>query len=555
VYTEAGDARRRIFHRRALDALQAAAAPPATLAHHAREAGLSEPAFRFSVAAGDAALRLFVVRDAIAQYKQACDVLAEQGNQQNLPASLPISTLQHLYSQLGRAYELDNEPAQARAVYQAMLALAREMGAATMECAALNRLATLAIHEHYDLEQAAGLLHEAQQVAERIGESVELAETQWNLAQLKLYRLDKNVDVYAERALALARRLGLQELIARNLNILIYANVGFGHWAEAEANAAEACALFRAMGNRAMEVDCLCQAASAQINLGRPRDGIVTARTAHTMSQAIENVWGQANSAIPLAQGLVGIGAYAEALATAERGLNLARACGMGIMLVDSLVALGIVHRAMMDLDAARTVHREALALGEPTGIQLVVEIIAAELCADCALAGDWDEAHAYAMRALTERSYVVGRSTQLTLWHQTEALARAGEIAHAAEDVIGYGAQLGHSPRSRIPYLRAQAVLAQHRGEVAMAIEHLRAAAQLAEEIGLPGELWPICSHLGELYQEQGDNQQAHAAFARAATVVRSLADTIEDAQRHATFLAAPQVRYVLERGASASG
>jgi DNA-binding SARP family transcriptional activator len=547
VYTEAGDARRRIFHRRSLEVLEAAAAPPATLAHHAREAGLVEPTFHFSVAAGDAALRLFVVREAIAQYEHARDVLVEQ--EQNLLANHPISTLQHLYSQLGRAYELDNEPAQARSVYHAMLALARGMGAATIECAALNRLATLAVHERFDLEQAAGLLHEALQVAERIGESVELAETQWNLAQLNLYRLDKNVHAYAERALALARRLGLQELIARNLNILIYANVGFGRWAEAEANAAEACALFRAMGNRAMEVDCLCQAASAQINQGRPHDGIATARTAHTMSEAIENVWGQANSAITLAQGLLDIGAYAEALVTAERGVNLARACGMGIMVVDSLVALGIVHRAMMDLDAARALHLEALSLGEPTGIQLIVEIIASELCADCALAGAWDAAHAYALRVLTDRSYAVARSTQLTLWHQTEILARDGEIDRATEDVRGYGQRLGHSPRYRIPYLRALAVLSEHRHEFDQAIEHLREAARLAETIGLPGELWTIMSHLGTLYQERDDDPQSQAAFTRAAAIVHSLADTIADEQGRATFLAASQVRYVLER------
>jgi tetratricopeptide (TPR) repeat protein len=192
--------------------------------------------------------------------------------------------------------------------------------------------------------------------------------------------------------------------------------------------------------------------------------------------------------------------------------------------------------------------------LCEPTGIQLIVEIIAAELCADCALVGAWEEAHAYAMRTLIERTYAVARSTQLTLWHQAEALARVGEIARAAEDVRDYGERLGHSPRYRIPYLRAQAVLAQHRGEIAMAIEHLRAAAQLAEAIGVPGELWPILSHIGNLCQEQGNNQQAGAAFDRAAAIVQSLALSVEDAQRRATFLAAPQVRYLLERGSRSS-
>jgi predicted ATPase/DNA-binding SARP family transcriptional activator len=551
VYTEAGDARRRIFHRRALYVLEQVAAPPATLAHHAYQAGMAEPAFGLSVAAGDDALQLFAIREAIALYEQARELWSAHEAEQTPDLAIPIAALQQLHSQLGRAYELNNDKESARTIYQAMLAFAREAGAAPMECAALNRLATLAVHEHYNLEQAAELLHEARMVAERIGESVELAETYWNLAQLSLYRLDKDVHAIAERALALARRLGLQELIARNLNVLIYANVGHGRWAEAEANALEACALFRALGNRTMVVDCLCQAASAQINLGRPHDGIATARTAQAMSLAIENIWGQANCAITLALGFVEIGCYGEALETAERGLSLARACGMGIMLVDGLVALGIVHRALLDLETARTLHAEALVLGEPVGIQLIIEIVAAEICADCALAGNWDEAYAYAVQSLTDRSYAIARTTQLTLWLQTEALIRAGDLDRASADIEGYNQRLGYSPRYRIAYLRARAVLAQYRGKLARSIEDLREAAQLAEEIGLPGELWPIYVHTGRLYQACGNAAEARDCFARAVMLVHTLAQSIEEGQRRANFLAAPHVRYVVERGA----
>ncbi|HEX9438878.1 MAG TPA: tetratricopeptide repeat protein, partial [Roseiflexaceae bacterium] len=93
-------------------------------------------------------------------------------------------------------------------------------------------------------------------------------------------------------------------------------------------------------------------------------------------------------------------------------------------------------------------------------------------------------------------------------------------------------------------------AVLAEHRREFDQAIEHLREAAQLAETIGLPGELWQIMSDLGTLYQERDDDPQSRAAFTRAVAIVRSLADTIADEHGCATFLTASQVRYVLERG-----
>src|SRR6266700_360904 len=71
AYTEASEIRRRVFHRRALETLQVALASPAELAHHARASGLPDAAAHLSIAAGDAAMRVFAARDAIAQYEQA----------------------------------------------------------------------------------------------------------------------------------------------------------------------------------------------------------------------------------------------------------------------------------------------------------------------------------------------------------------------------------------------------------------------------------------------------------------------------------------------------
>ena len=65
VYAEAGEARRSIFHRRALEALREDAAPAAVLAYQALAAGLAEPAFHWSLAAADEAMRVVAVRDAI----------------------------------------------------------------------------------------------------------------------------------------------------------------------------------------------------------------------------------------------------------------------------------------------------------------------------------------------------------------------------------------------------------------------------------------------------------------------------------------------------------
>src|SRR6266566_4015397 len=144
VYAEAGEARRSIFHRRALEALQAAAAPAAALAYHALAAGLAEPAFHWSLAAGDQAMRVVAVRDAITFYEQARHSLAERVQSYDLKAMLPAPEIEHLYTHLGRAYELNAEWEKARAVYTVLLAYAQEAGELVMESNAQSCLAALA---------------------------------------------------------------------------------------------------------------------------------------------------------------------------------------------------------------------------------------------------------------------------------------------------------------------------------------------------------------------------------------------------------------------------
>ena len=326
VYSEAGEARRRIFHRRALEELQVAGAPAGELAHHALAAGLLEPAFHMSLAAGENAMQVFAVRDAITYYEQARQLLTERLGQKKALAALPVVALQQLYTQLGRAYEFINEAEAARTVYAAMLALSQELGTPTIECMALNRLATLAVHEHINFEQAKELLQQASQVAERSNDITGMVETEWNIAQLSFYQLDmRSLIEHGDRALQLACQLDQPELIARSLNVIASGKKETGCWSEGEACAEEALALYRQLGNRAMEADCLCLLASILLNTGRTQEGITAARTAYTISLEIENVWGQANGSYHLAVGAMEMGGYAEALGLAQQCISLAR--------------------------------------------------------------------------------------------------------------------------------------------------------------------------------------------------------------------------------------
>ncbi|MBN1920959.1 MAG: AAA family ATPase [Anaerolineae bacterium] len=113
VYTEAGDARRRLFHRRALEVLETVKDSAVVLAHHALAAGLAEAAFHYSLDAGQEALRLSAASGAIVHFEKARQLV-----QDGLVARTEFESHRHdLYVQLGQAYELDGQHERALAIY------------------------------------------------------------------------------------------------------------------------------------------------------------------------------------------------------------------------------------------------------------------------------------------------------------------------------------------------------------------------------------------------------------------------------------------------------
>lgn len=445
VYTEAGDARRRVFHRRALEVLQDAAAPAAELARHALAARLPEQSFRLSLAAGDEAMHLFAVRDALTHYERARLVAAQWQSRQHMPQGIEMESMQHLYSQLGRAYELLSEVEQARPVYQEMLAFAQASNFPEMECVALNRMAILMIHNTYDLEQALSLLQQALRVAERSHDTMGLAETEWSIALLNIYRFDiHSAIVLGKRALELARQLERPALIARCLNVLCFATQGAGLWEESAIYAQEALFLHRQLGDRAMEVEFLCNLSSVELGVGRLQSAGDLALEAQTIALATENWWGQTNALFHLALVALEQGEYGKALATAQRCVSLAHNNEVINWQGNSLVPLGMVYRAVLALDKARAAHEKALTFHSKIKSLPLSRTSAAELCADCALAGVWPEAASYALQAMEPQMPVFLICSRLQRWYEIEALLRAGEVEQAVEYVQRLGKAIG---------------------------------------------------------------------------------------------------------------
>ena len=575
AYTEAGSARRRLFHRRALEVLKEEGAPAAELARHAFAAGMAKEAFGHSLTAGDQALALFAPEDAVSHYERAKRLLA--GAEGRLaPVEPSVAELQRLYINLGRAHEFAGRWDEARAAYDAMRMRGGQFGQPTLELSALNRLAILSAQRSFDTPTAIRLLEEALEVAGASGDLVGVAETEWNLSQMHAHGLEVDAAIsHGERALRLARDLGFKELEARTLVTLATAHSFAGRWEECAVNTREGASLYAAMddrgvdatgalsaqyilagappsatsSNRAMRVQCLCLLSGGEVHRGSPEAGVDAGREALEISRKLNNQWTLVHSIADLTQGLLDVGEYEEALRNTHERVEIGRKLPIPNLFFFMLTALGNAYQALLALEEARAAYEEALAVAEATASPKWKAFVAPHLCANRALANDWEGAHAYAKEAMTAREEMPAALIWMDFerHYETEALLRGGDEELARKDVRHFGERVGENRHYRIPYLRSLAALSR-REDAETAIEHLLEAKALAEEIGLPGELWQIQSEIGELRGERGDAEEAQRAFLTAAEVARALAQKIADRNLRESFLSAPQVRRVLK-------
>jgi tetratricopeptide (TPR) repeat protein len=566
------------LHRRAFEVLKESGAPAAQLARHALLGGLAEQSFGYSVAAGDDAVEVFAARDAIEHYERARNLLTEVartgGARQPIEPSIP--ELEHLYTQLGRAYEIAYEWGKARAAYETMLDFAREVGEARLEVVALNILAVLTFpQQEADAPRVKALLEEARRVAEEAGLEEALVETECNLVDLMSFwagefELSRPL---ARKALASARALvGRPDLVARALLSLTRVELLRGRLEESAAYAEEGAALSRELaerppprtllpsmwiaaigvlaswraGTKAMQIQCLRILAYDRILQGRLQEGIKVAREAMGISRELHER-AEMTASWPLGMGLVEIGEYEEGLELCRRGTELARKVPNVFLLWLNLDHLGRAYEALLDLEKARRVHEEALELGgrvEPH----YETWSSVRLCAVAALSEDWQEANAFALRVHQGRtSFDVLEG--LYLHHEVEALLRGGDEGRAREEVRRFAQRAQTNERDRIAYLRSVAVLSAWEGDTKRAIDHLHEARAPAEKIGLPGELWQIQSRIGELHEQRGETGEAREAFSQAAQTLKTLAQKIRDEELREGFLSAPRVRRVLAR------
>jgi tetratricopeptide (TPR) repeat protein len=421
------------------------------------------------------------------------------------------------------------------------------------------------------------LLEQAWQVAQSSHDQRALAETEWNLAQITAFVWDdpKRAVPHGEQALSLARASHDQELEARSLFLLGYIHLVGGDFEEAMHYAEASLALYallrtertasqelfvahtlsgapptQPLTNRESEALCWALLAFAQVNSGQVQPSMRSSRRALALTTESKNVWVHVISMRYLAYGWLDAGAYEEALGLMQDAMALARTLPPTLIFQRLLTAMSSVYHALQQWDEARRTLEEADAMAERLGLGRFRVPALSQLCMNCAVAGQWGQAHTCTVQAMAFRESFARAMILLDFspQYETEALLRGGDESQARVAVSQLGERVGANRRFRIPYLRSLAVLAQWDGHSEQAIGHLREAAGLAADLGLPAEQWQIQAALGALYEAAGEPAQARTAYGEAATIIGGLAEGITDETLRARFLAGPQIHPVLQ-------
>jgi predicted ATPase len=575
VYTELGEARRQVLHQRALARLESEGARASELAYHARASGEAEAAYRYSVQAGDEALAIFAVEDAIRHYEQGRVLLQEQ--KPRLQTVLSPPEIEHLYVCLGRTSAFQNAWQQAQQALEELLAYAQQQQLTRLVSMTLNRLAILAVQQSKAKSQVQALLEQAWHLAEAGHDQKALAETAWNQAQIEAWGWDDpgRALPFGEQALALARGIQDKELEARSLSLLGWSHLRVGDFEEAihcleaslvlyarlstELIAAQELSLpffiigaspTQSLTNRATEAVCWGEMAFAQVHAGQVQHSLRSGRRALALAQESKNGWAYIYSTICLVNGLLDAGAYEEALVLMQHAVAQARTFPPTIIFQRFLIALGRTYQAVQQWKEAQATLEEAEALAGTLGLGTLRVSALTQLCMHYAVAGEWEAASRYAVKAITVRTHSDVALIVLDFYRQyeTQALLRKGDERQAREAVHRLGERVGPNRRFRVPYLRSLATLAAWEGQNEQAIDHLREANKLAVEIGLPGERWQIQAALGALYEAAGKPAQALTTFGEAARIIQELAEDIKDRALRTRFLAGPQIQPVVQ-------
>lgn len=330
AYTEAGEARRRLFHRRALLSLEQDEAPPAELAFHALAAQLDEPAYRYALAAGDAATQAHAYAEALAYYDQARELAKTKATLSAVDSRL----LCRLYTNRGRALELNQQFEAAQDNYEEMIELAAENGDSAMRLATLTSQCIVRATQTplYDMAKARTLADEALALARQLGDKAAEAKVLWGLLLVETWGEGDNEKAlaYGLRSLELAHEMGLIEQMGFTNQDLAHAYRNLNRLEDAQRTNQAALEIWQELGNLPLLVDAHNQQQTNHFLMGELAASLASGEEALYLSQSIGHAWSRTVSLGFLIVTIIELGDPGRAIEMIEERERLTAAVGTG---------------------------------------------------------------------------------------------------------------------------------------------------------------------------------------------------------------------------------
>ena len=356
----------------------------------------------------------------------------------------------------------------------------------------------IAIHTLGEVERGIGLMHEAESLAERLGDEIRMGKISL-LLSVGLWMLGHSDQAQdpLDRARAIAESSDDDLLRRQAGDHLARLHHDRGNYRQASATLRESLRTFEAAGSSGMFLGVT---------------PLVTQSTTY------------------LAWSLAELGEFAEARRRTEDSLRLAETSDNPLALILACMGLGMVHLRHGNATAAIPVLEQGLQVCYTFGLTaLVFHGIAASLGAAYALTDRTAEAipllrkvadQAGSMKLVSD--HLLGAIPLGEVWLSTGRIEDAAQLGRQALDLARKHRQRGHE----VYALRLLGEVAARRdpAHVQEAEAHYRAALELAEELGMR----PLVAHchlgLGKLYRRTGKENQAREHLVTATTMYREM-------------------------------
>jgi predicted ATPase/class 3 adenylate cyclase len=498
----------------------------ALLGHHFYQAQDSR-AYDYFRMEGDAALRLYANLEAIDYYGKAIEVANWNGN-------LNLEELSRLFLNRGRAYELESQFKEALACYQELEALAIKSEDKASQLEAL--IAKLRIYSvpssEFNLEEGTLIVERAQAIAVELEDFEAQATLHW--ISMNLNRFHQSLGIAqqeGEKAIDLARELGMEELLAYSLNDTAHAYSMNGQFDRAKEVSIEASTMWRKMNNLPMLADSIAGLAAISVYLGEYDQAYEYSDQAYTISQNINNIWGLSYSRYAI--GLVDLerGDFGRAIANFKQTIHDAKISKFRAGEVLSNTFLIVVYSEIGD-------HKKALSIVEDQRTNIEENLIVtwafsfgSEVYA-LAKAGEFDKALKIVkkFRMDIEGTYFIARY----YFHLGRAYINlASKDYQAAVDVAEEFLEFTSEIENFYLYpelMLISGIAYMKMGLTKVAMEKFEEGIRVATKLESRKNLWLLKYYQGKQYKENGDDELARESLKQAVENVQYILDHIED-------------------------